>query len=254
MKERRETIILRYLESNDFLSTFQAAELLRTSPATVRREFARLAENRSARRVQGGLKRLPPEGNNSIPFTLREQWHAEEKAAIALRAREFLNNGDPIFIHGGSTTLALANHIDSGTVITNSVAVCGALMQRFPAGNGPEVILPGGTIDLKAGILFGSRTEAALREYYAGTAFFSARGMDDEGILDTNDQLAAVARMMIRHAEKVIMLADRSKFRKFGMSRMILWPEIDILITGDEPENYPLFNTIRKHGVRIITV
>jgi len=253
MKKVREEEILRYLEEHDYLSTDQAIAMFHTSPATIRRDFTRLAENSSARRVQGGLRRLSPEANASIPLLMREQWFAAEKARLAERAMEFVPPEGVIFIHSGSTTLYMGRHLTNETIITNSTALCELLRSRFPSG-GPQLILPGGYYDLKAGVIAGSRAEATIMQYRAEVVFFSARGMDDDGILDTNDDLAAVARAMITHAERVVMLADHSKFRKFGMSRLVGWDKIHVLITTDYPDNYPVFRKIEQFGVKIILV
>ena len=79
-------------------------------------------------------------------------------------------------------------------------------------------------------------------------------GVDEAGILDTNDATAGVARTMIEHAHLAVMLADHSKFRAAGMARLVPWGAVDILVTGACPENLPMLETIRKQGVKIITV
>ncbi len=50
------------------------------------------------------------------------------------------------------------------------------------------------------------------------------------------------------------MLADPSKFRNFGMSRLVLWSKVNILVTIDAPENRPLLETIQKQGVTVVYV
>ncbi|MDR2673366.1 MAG: DeoR/GlpR family DNA-binding transcription regulator [Opitutaceae bacterium] len=255
MKKRREEDILKHLETCEFLSTEQAMKLFGGSAATIRRAFVRLAGSNLARRIHGGLGRLPQQGGgDALPFVMRGRWLENEKTRLAARAMEFVPKGGAVFIHGGSTTLGLAHHIKSGTIITDSVNVSGVLMQRFPSGGGPEVILPGGTLDLKADALVGPRAEAALREYRADAVFFSTRGMDEEGTLDTTDTQVATARLMIRNAALRVMLADHSKFRKFGLTRMVAWEEVSILVTSDHAENRPWFEMIKKHGVKVVLV
>jgi len=256
MRRQREEQILHYLESHEFLSTEQAFALFGGSPATIRRAFSRLAESNSVKRVHGGVSRMRMGGGSGepIPFSMRGQWFADEKARLAERAMEFAPKNGAMFIHSGSTTLALARYITQGTVITNSINVCELLMHRFPSGGGPEIILPGGTFDLKAGVMAGPRTESVIREYLAETAFFSARGMDEEGLLDPSDNLASVVRPMIQNADRAVMIADHSKFRKFGLARMVPWKLVDILVTSDYAENHPWFEMIEKHGVKIVTI
>ena len=222
MRNEYEKTVLRLLAGRDFIATEEVAGLIGASPATARRLINRLAENRLLRRVHGGIRPLPPESNP--------------------------------FIHGGSTTACLGSGIESGSVITNSLRLAELLRERFPADDGPEVIVPGGTLDRKAGILTGTRAERAIGCYHADAVFFSARGLDAEGVLDTSDATAGVARAMIEHARLAVMLADHSKFSGDGMARMVFWSQVDVLVTADRTENRPLLDTIRRQGVKVITV
>ncbi len=254
MRKLREEDILKHLETCEFLSTEQAMKMVGGSAATIRRAFVRLAESNLARRVHGGIRRLPKGGDGALPFVMRERWLEEEKARLTERAMEFVPKGGVVCIHGGSTTLRMAHHIRSGTIITDSINVCGVLMQRFSSGGGPEILLPGGTLDLKSDAIIGPRAEAALRDYRADAVFFSARGMDEEGPLDTTDTAVATTRVMIRNAALRVMLADHSKFRKFGLARMVPWEQVDVLVTSDHAENRPWFEMIKKHGVKVVLV
>lgn len=159
----RQKEILRYLENNEFLSASQAIDMFHASPATIRRDFLRLTENNSAKRVQGGVQRIPVGRNASIPFFMREQWFTSEKARLAERAIEFVPEKGTIFIHSGSTTLGMGHHLNDGNVITNSITICELLRNRFPAGGVPEIVLLGGSFDLKAGVTYGSKTDDYLR-------------------------------------------------------------------------------------------
>ncbi|MDR0902579.1 MAG: DeoR/GlpR family DNA-binding transcription regulator [Opitutaceae bacterium] len=252
MKKRREEDILKHLETREFLSTEQAMKIAGGSAATIRRTFVSLAKNSLAQRVHGGVRRLPREGSVAIPIAMRERWLEREKMRLAARAMDFMPEDGAVFIQGGSTMLGLAHHIKSGTVITNSIKVCSVLMQRFSAGGGPEVILLGGMLDLKSDLLTGPRTESAIREYRAGATFFSTRGMDEEGPLDTTDAVVATTRAMIRNTSRCVMIADHSKFRKFGLARVVSWKAVNILVTSDHPENRRWFKMIEKQGVRVV--
>jgi len=246
--------ICRELAERDFIATTEIASRFHVSAATARRIVNQLAKNRMLLRVHGGIKPLPPESNPSIPFGLREQWFSQEKRRLAAEAAKLIQPEQVLFIHGGSTTTCLGNFISSGSVITNSLRLAELLRGRFPNDEGPEVIVPGGTLDRKAGILVGSRAERAIASYHADTVFFSARGVDSEGVLDTSDATAGVARAMIEHARLAVMIADHSKFSGDGMTRMVYWSQVDILITTDCPESRSKFESIRRRGVRIIAV
>ncbi len=254
MKNEREELLCNALDRCDYLSIARVAELLGTTAATARRVVNRLAEHQTVRRVHGGVRRIPPELNQSIPLRLREQWFGAEKRLLARRAMELVRKDAVLFIHGGSTTSCFSDLLSGGSVITNSLRLAGLLCERFPGETGPEVIVPGGTLDRKAGILSGTRAERSIAGYRADAVFFSARGLDAEGVLDTSDATAGIARAMIEHASLAVMLADHSKFQAAGMSRMVWWNDVDVLVTCDCPENRALRETIQRRGVQVLTV
>ena len=253
-RSSQEETVCRLLEKQEVLTTCEIAARLGCSGATARRIAGRLAESQIARRIHGGIRRIEPDRNQSIPFPLREQWFSREKQLIARTAAGLIARDSVVFIHGGSTTTWLGDLIDSGSIITNCLHLAELIRERFPADEGPEVIIPGGTLDRKAGILIGTRAERAIAGYHADAVLFSARGIDEEGVLDTNDATAGIARAMIEHARLAVMLADHSKFHATGMSRLVPWGAVDILVTGASPENQPMLEKIRKQGVKIITV
>lgn len=254
MRNEHEKKVIQLLTGREFIPTEEIANFINVSPATARRLINRLAQNRLLLRVHGGIRPLPPESNPSIPIDLREQWFSEEKHLIAAETLKLVRSGSVLFIHGGSTTICLGNYIESGSVITNSPRLVELLRERFPSDDGPEIIVPGGMVDRKAGILTGSYAERAIGNYRADAVFFSSRGIDADGVLDTSDATAGVARAMIEHARLVIMLADHSKFNNEGMVRMVFWNQVDALVTVDHPENRPMLDKIRRHGVKVIAI
>ncbi|MDD3154750.1 MAG: DeoR/GlpR family DNA-binding transcription regulator [Victivallaceae bacterium] len=254
MNRERRKEILAFLEQNAFLATSSAAKHWRTSESSIRRDFAFFAENGLVRRVQGGVRRLEKAENTSIPLPVRNEFFAEEKRRIAERAAQMLPPEGAVFLHGGSTTQLMTSYLEHGCIVTDSVGICDQLGRKYAGGGGPEVILSGGIFDLKAGVLCGSRAEAMLSQYRADIAFFSTRGLDEEGLLDTNDQVAAILRVMIRRCAKAVLLADHSKFTAFGVARVVAWHEIDTVITRRTEENSEFLDALARRKIEILTV
>lgn len=254
VNQQRRKEILAAMERRDFLDTGEAAEIWHTSESSIRRDFTFLAENGLVRRVRGGIRRIGTAENASIPLPVRNSFFVEEKQAIARRASVYLPADGAIFLHGGSTSEMMLPYIERGCVITDSISLSEELRRKYAGGGGPEVILPGGSFDFKAGVLCGSRTESALAQYRVDVAFFSTRALDERGLLDTNDQIAAVLRTMIRHARKAVLLADHSKFSSFGIARVVGWEEIDAIITRRTPENAGMLEQLVQQGVPVDSV
>ena len=251
MNELRRKEILSALEERDFLGTDEAAQLWGASASSIRRDFGFLAENGLVRRVRGGVRRIGVAENASIPLPVRNRFFVDEKQAIARRAAVYLPADGAVFLHGGSTAEMMMPYLERGCVITDSVSLGEALRRKYAGGGGPELIMSGGCFDFKAGVLVGSRAENMLSQYRVDAAFFSTRGLDRQGLLDTNDQIAAVLRTMIRHARKPVLLADHSKFTAFGLSRVVGWHEIFAVITRRTPENGEFLDELIRQGVTV---
>src|SRR5258708_10751354 len=86
------------------------------SEASVRRDFARLAEMGSATRVRGGLEAMPGSqmASSDAPalatrsFQISRTLNVAAKRAIARTAVALCSDGDPIIINAATTTLQIA--------------------------------------------------------------------------------------------------------------------------------------------------
>jgi len=252
--ERYARQILNYLDIHETLTTREAQKLLSVSEATARRIFALLAGSGNVERIHGGVRSLPNSIGRTIPFQIRKQWQSAEKELLARRALEFLKPDSIAFIHSGTTTLFLGKFISSGTFITDSVTLAELLTRRFPGDAGPEVILCGGTLDRKGGMLSGSRAEAAIGGFHADFMITSVRGIDSLGPIETDEKAVGIQRRMMENSAKVIVIADHNKFRRNGYCYLARWREIDVLITTDIPENRSICEGIRAAGTQVITL
>ncbi len=254
MKKEQAVKILQYLDTHETIGTAEACALLGVSEATVRRIFNMIAHSGSAVRFHGGLKAVSGNPNIAIPFLLRKQWQSHEKEQLARKALELLKPDSVTFVHSGSTTLFLGKFISSGTFITDSVTLAELLNQRFPGAAGPEVILTGGTLDRQGNMLTGYKAELGAAGYRADFLITSVPGLDEYGLIETDDNAVGVQRTMIKHARTVIVLADQNKFREQGYCHLAPWKDVDILITTESPRNRALLTAIRAQGVRVVTV
>ncbi len=255
MKKDREQKILSYLAQNDFLSTADAVRLFNASEATVRRLFNILAEHNTVRRVRGGVKNLSGGHGQEVPVSLRGQWFSAEKRKIAEKAVGFIpSSGTSFFVHGGSTTCFLGMYLNHGTAIVDSLTICRILADRFQTGGGPEVLLIGGKLHLTTDVVLGCCALENIARYHTDILFLSSSGMDEHGLLDANDDSVAIQRAMVAHTDRVILLADHSKFGNLAMSRGVPWENIHTLITDFWPDNHEFLKGVRAKGVQVVLV
>lgn len=253
---RRHEIILESLLERDYLTVLEVQELLQTSAATVRRDFTELANLGLLERVRGGVRPVRRPADRIIPFALREKQYSTQKKALAKQAVTLLRSGQVIFIDGGTTTFLMGLCLPNLDlrIITNSLRLASLLEEYGGVNPSLEVFVIGGFLYTKSGILLGPNTETALAQYHAHWAFLSAGGVDVSGIFNTNELVMKSEQAMIEHADKVVVLADRSKIGKQAMCHVADLSRIDILITDDWPANHSLLAAIRQQGVEVIAV
>ena len=122
--------IRRYLTEHYVLSSKQAQVEFSVSEMTVRRDFAALVAAGHARKTRGGIigtGQYAPERS----YTQRLVLEPEAKRSIGALAASLVEDGDTIFVSGGTTCLALAKELGPRTgltVITYSVPGVVALM------------------------------------------------------------------------------------------------------------------------------
>ena len=234
------------------ISTPQACERYRASEATIRRNFNELAKAGLAVRTHGGIRILEKQLTPSIPYALRETWNADEKKLIAGEAVKLIQPHHTVMLYGGSTTEPLGYFLQAERVITNFPEICRIFRMRFPTGEGPQVILTGGQLNYRTGLLEGSALRRSLDNYQADIGFSSSFGMDENGLLDISDDCSEQIALMLEKSAVRVILADHTKFGRKSFCRCLPWEKIDILITVFDPENHEYYKAVRECGVRII--
>jgi DeoR family ulaG and ulaABCDEF operon transcriptional repressor len=251
--ERRRRI-LEMLQKDPFISVEQVQKALGSSPATIRRDFADLAEQGLVVRGHGGIHRLdnaPIMG--VLPFSRRKVEHPDAKERIARAAAGMLVDGEVVIIDGGTTTSPLAHYLSPHVrVITNSLPLASALNEPT---NGrttvPEVNMTGGYLYPRSEVLLGPQTVLSLKEYHANWAFIGASGVTTRGILNSNNLVVDTQREMINRAQKLAILADSSKFQHTAMVLVCTLDVVDVLVTDAMPPA-ELKAALDENGVEII--
>ena len=252
----KSRIILELLEKRGALTAREAAEALKLSAPTIRREFKRLADAGAVRRVHGRIEQLAPERDTSLPLALRRQWFTVVKERLARRVAQELPELGAIFVDGGSTTAHLAMFLESPKlrIITNSLALNALFMEKFPLSGGPEVLLTGGVVDRKSAILLGPEAEKCVNNFCAECAVISGTALDGEYLYDKQDAAAALQRAMIANAKRTIVVADSSKLGKTAMCRSERAEKIALVVTDFKLETHETIAELRRRGVKVIAV
>ena len=217
LSEREHTI--RELSSKLFLSE-----------PTVRRDILILERKDIVTRKRGIVKIKINVADKRIPLFIREMEQLQEKKEIALKAISHIKDGDVIMLDASTTAYCILPHLADFKnifVITN-----GAKTALELAAMGIRTICTGGEITKESFSYVGTDAESILNQYNADVAFFSCRGITEDGIVTDNSILEnSMRKIMIKNSEKSYLLCDKSKLGKTYLNTLCHTEELDGVIT-----------------------
>lgn len=222
------------------LSTERIMTELNISRETARRDMIELDALGVAQRVHGGIvlhQQIPSEA----PLNVRYHQYSKEKRAIARAAVRQLTSGQTLFIDAGSTTSILAEELRSLsglTIITNSLQVALNLSSVSETDSAQhEIILLGGRIQQRPQTQ-GDYVISEIQRYQADIALLSAVGVAaDHGASSFYSEEACIAAAMVKHSQRLILMADHSKLDVISRVRYAEQHEISMLITDKYAQN-----------------
>jgi DeoR/GlpR family transcriptional regulator of sugar metabolism len=241
-----------WLQAQEFLSVTEACKRADASPATIRRDFAQLVAQGVAERHRGGVRRSRRDALSMVPFAVREMRMAAEKSAIAAAAAKLIEPGDVVFVDGGTSTLHLAEHLGRVPVrvITNSLRLAVALGERSYE-QPVEMHISGGYLLPRSGLLVGPQAREGIARYHARWAFLSVGGIGTDGVWNTDELVAEIEQGMIANADRVVVLADRSKLGARSLLHVAALSKVHLLITDGDG---PAVEELRAAGCDVRTV
>jgi len=245
-QQERQAQILALLRRDGIVRIATLAATFNVTTETARRDLDDLAESGALQRTYGGgaSRSLIDEPG----IGLRSLVRAPERTRIAAAAAALVEPGDALLIDAGSTTsrfaAALAARNLHLTVVTNCIPVATALAA---ADRCRVIVCPGDYVAREAGV-FGTETIAFLRRFQANKAFIGAGGVSSGGISDVDSSGCAVKRTMLERADRVLLLADSSKFDVVQFERIGPLAGLDDLVS-DVPPQRKLASAIKAAGV-----
>jgi DeoR/GlpR family transcriptional regulator of sugar metabolism len=222
------------------------------SPVTVHRDLELLSGEGLIERVRGGARSLPDSRPRiETAWNARVREAAAEKDAIAVRARELVEDGSTIFVDASSTGLALARALELRpptelTLVTNSPAIAFELMAE-PI----HVVVCPGELDQHMRMLAGRWTVEFIGDLNFDTAFVSAAGVTlDAGLTTSRRPLADVVNAARAAASSTVGLIDSTKFGRASLVTIAPAQEVD-LIVSDGGLDESVAEQYRTEGVRL---
>lgn len=231
--QERQHAIWELVQREGRVNVVDLASSFDVTSETIRRDLSALEAGGLVRRVHGGavsIDRLVFEA----PLAERTHRMTDEKVRIGEAAVGELPRSGAIFIDAGSTTAQFAERIPPSatlTVATNSLPIALTLADR-----------PNITVLMTGGRIRG-RTQAGVDDWAlrnleslrVDIAFVAANAVSlDHGLGTPDASEAAVKRAIVAAGERIVLLADHTKFETRSMLSYAPIAAVDKAITGRE--------------------
>jgi DeoR/GlpR family transcriptional regulator of sugar metabolism len=246
--EERQQRIADYLQQVEFASLEEISKQVQASISSVRRDLSVLEAGGNLQRTHGGARIVNPK-SDEFTFSARDTHQLEEKEAIGRACAELILPNQSVIIDAGTTVYHAARYLESKApqIITNSLPVA----NLFASANRLEVLVSGGVIYPRLGVLVGPQAVEAFSKIHADVAIMSAGGISLEGITNSHGLLIDIQRAMINAAKKVIFCFDHTKFGRQSVSPLCGLDSVDAIVT-DQGAPADLVSELRKHDIEVV--
>jgi DeoR family fructose operon transcriptional repressor len=225
----RQLRIRQMFESRDFLDLETLCRELDASESSVRRDLDILEEAKTLRRVYGGAVPFQPPLNRAFDYAEESVRSSSEKSRIARMTADLIQDGQTVILDGGSTVAAVARELAAKSlhIITNSLPIAESLESL----RNIELTLTGGYLDPRLRVMLGPFCEQMLSALRADVVIMGIGSITEAGFSNNNTLVVGSEQKMIEIADKVIIVADHTKFGRGGMFPVAPLDAADIVVS-----------------------
>ncbi|MBC7220283.1 DeoR/GlpR transcriptional regulator [Candidatus Bipolaricaulota bacterium] len=246
-------MILEELRERGVVRTAELARKYGVSPMTIRSDLAALEGRGGLVRVHGGAM-LREQVAREPSYYEKAAQNLDEKRRIGRRAAALVEDGMAVFIGNGTTTIeivrALAERPPVGIKVFTNALTHATELAEIP---GVEVYVIGGYLRGVSFAMVGPLARQALEGVYFDLAFLGANGVSlEHGITIPSLEEAETAGEIARHALRLVVVADHTKFGLVTLGKIAGVEDADTVIT--DPGADPAFlDSLRERGVEVVT-
>lgn len=246
--EERQQRIEQYLQRVEFASLEELAKEMEASVSTVRRDVTLLETSGNVRRTHGGARLVNPPSDEFV-FNARDTHQLAEKEAIGRACAELIEPRQSVIVDAGTTCYHVARYLEAKKpqIITNSLPVA----NHFASASLVEVVVTGGVIYPRLGVLVGPLAVESFSTMHADVAIMSAGGITLDGLTNSHGLLIDIQRAMMRAAGRVIFCLDHTKFGRKSISPLADLDALHTVVTDDQAPA-ALIADLRARGLDIV--
>lgn len=231
---RRRADLTAFIQRRGQATITELAEEFGVSVDTVRRDLDHLASRGLLARTHGGAVPGGELATTERPMTDRLHENREAKETIARAAAGLVRDDETLLVNGGTTALSTVAALGGSrglTIVTNNLRVPGVA----PARAVRDLFVLGGSCRLSSLVTLGPVRFPDTAGIGADTALIAVGGVAPSGLSVSNIPEAQMIQEMMEAAQRVVILADSTKFDRRSLAVICPLSRIDVLVTDRRP-------------------
>ena len=255
---QRWSALLGLLAEHGHLSVSQVCAQLDVSEATVRRDFRELAAQQLVTRTHGGV--VATSVAYGLPARYKSALADDDKQRIARAAALMVAPGTVVGFNGGTTTSATARKLAARadlasssdrpaiTVVSNALNIAAEMVLR------PFIrcVSLGGVARPESYEQSGPLAAMVLEQLWLDTLILGVHAVSaTDGASCNHDGEAGINSLMVRRADRVIVVATGDKVGKRSFARICESSAIHVLVT-DQSAPEPELEALRALDIEIV--
>ena len=247
----RQKKICEWIEQTGVVGIGELTERFAVSIETIRRDLLELERQKKLTRVHGGAVKAA-ESKAYQKLAVRKEENLSGKVHLSEAAAQLIREGDSIMVDSGSTAVEfahmLAQRFERLTVITHSLEVFEILREKESF----TVYLCSGSYERDEKAFIGIWTVEMIQQFHARTAFLFPSALSVQyGIMDYHKELFEIQKTLMRQAERVVFLADSTKFEKNALLKVANMKDAYAIVTDEGLED-KIYELYRKENIPVI--
>jgi DeoR/GlpR family transcriptional regulator of sugar metabolism len=232
--ESRQEKILEIIRNDGRVSVKELCDTFDMSIVTIRNDLSLLEDKGLVIRTHGGAIAVKEqEEGMTLPFDIREERNFTAKQAIGKAAAELINDGEVVFIDGGTTASEMRHYLvgkKDVTIITPSIVVTYWLAVT----SNLNIYVLNGFFKRDSYSTVGIPSLDFMSKWNLSKAFFGAAGFTPEsGLSDLDAGFVEQKKIIAEKAHMNIGLVDSSKWGILSLGSFAAPDNINMLITDD---------------------
>ena len=238
MRAERIDSIIEFIYRNKNVTLDQICDDFNISKSTVRRDLSEILKDTNLKKTYGGITLKNKWGNKKYltSFSERNIENADKKLAISKKAANIVEDNDVIFIDSGTTTFYMVDYlgnVNNLTILTNNLEV----IFRAVKYKNINLISLSGTLSRETLSFVGATSISTIKNFNISKAFMATTGFSImNGVTNSSPLESDIKRTVISKSNKIILLADSSKFNSVSLMTYCNLEDIDILVTDKMPD------------------